>query len=59
MGIKYQIRDKNGKVVIRTKEAWPKYKRKRGFSLHIWFGAGKGWGNIQTSSYGLKKSNNN
>jgi hypothetical protein len=56
MGIKYQVRDNNNKVVSRTKENWGEYKRKMGFKLEVWTGAGKGWDSVQTSSY--KKRNN-
>ena len=50
MGIKYQIRNADGKVVIRTKEAWDKYRKKEGYSLEIWLGKGNGWAFISGST---------
>jgi hypothetical protein len=50
MGSKYQVVDNKGKVVVRVKDAWSRYRRKKGYSLEMWQGAGMGWITVEGSS---------
>jgi len=43
-------------VIIRTKEAWNKYRKKEGYSLEIWLGTGKGWAYISGSTQHRKRN---
>jgi len=42
-GTKYRVVDSRGKVIIRTKVAWDRYRKKEGYSLEVWLGVGRGW----------------